>query len=92
MTANCVFSIEMSSEKQFFPPVAFSLFSFRIHIQSSVLSACFHRFRTSHLGFVSLFNVPKGEGRDGGCATRKYRYLIDLLPTPILTAMAGLVN
>lgn len=41
--------------------VAFSLFSLRIHIQSSVLSPCFHRFRTSHLGFVSLFNVPRGK-------------------------------
>lgn len=34
--------------------VAFILFSFRIHIQSSVLSQCFCRFRTRHLGFVSI--------------------------------------
>lgn len=34
--------------------VAFILFSFTIHIQSSVLSRCFRRFRTRHLGFVSI--------------------------------------
>lgn len=39
----------------------FSLFSFGIHIPSSVLRPCFHRFRTSHLRFVSSFNAPRGK-------------------------------
>lgn len=53
-------TVEMSFEEGFFFFfaggffVAFILFSFRIHIQSSVLSRCFRRFRTRHLGFVSI--------------------------------------
>lgn len=52
-------TVETSFEEGFFFSaggffVAFILFSFTIHIQSSVLSRCFRRFRTRHLGFVSI--------------------------------------